>query len=96
MRIPCPHCGERDVQEFSYLGDATLVRPDGLEASAAAMHDYVYLRDNAAGPHREFWYHLAGCHAWLAVTRDTRSHDVIEAQPARNLRLDRRPQAETA
>ncbi len=27
MRIPCPHCGERDLREFSYLGDATLARP---------------------------------------------------------------------
>ena len=23
MRIPCPHCGERDVSEFRYGGDAT-------------------------------------------------------------------------
>ena len=28
MRIPCPYCGERDVREFTYLGDATLERPD--------------------------------------------------------------------
>ena len=25
-----------------------------------------------AGPHREYWYHGAGCHAWLVVTRNTR------------------------
>lgn len=96
MRIPCPHCGERDAQEFSYFGDATLIRPDGLDASANAMHDYVYRRDNPAGPHREFWYHQAGCHAWLTVTRDTRTHAVIEVQPARDQRLARRPEAETA
>ena len=28
MRIPCPFCGDRDVQEFTYLGDATVARPD--------------------------------------------------------------------
>ena len=22
MRIPCPYCGERDVHEFVYRGDA--------------------------------------------------------------------------
>jgi heterotetrameric sarcosine oxidase delta subunit len=86
MRIPCPHCGERDVQEFSYLGDATPRRPEGLDASAAAMHDYVYLRDNTAGPHRELWYHGGGCRAWLVVTRDTRTHAIASAEPARQRR----------
>ena len=27
MRIPCPHCGERDHSEFRYGGDATKIRP---------------------------------------------------------------------
>ena len=34
MRIPCPFCGERDVHEFTYLGDATLERPDPAEPDA--------------------------------------------------------------
>ncbi len=89
MRIPCPHCGERDVQEFSYLGDASLMRRDEAQASAEAMHDYVYLRDNPAGRHRELWYHAAGCHAWLLVTRDTRTHAIAGAEPARNTRPSR-------
>ena len=71
MRITCPHCGARDAQEFSYLGAADLQRPEGMAASEAAMADYVYQRDNPAGVHRELWYHGAGCHAWLVVTRDT-------------------------
>ncbi|MFL5200079.1 MAG: sarcosine oxidase subunit delta, partial [Microvirga sp.] len=87
MRIPCPHCGERDAQEFSYLGDAGLVLRDEAAASAEAMHDYVYLRDNPAGPHRELWYHAAGCHAWLVVTRDTRTHAIASVEPARDARL---------
>ena len=29
--------------------------------------NYVYLRDNPAGPTRELWYHAAGCRAWLVV-----------------------------
>ena len=90
MRIPCPHCGERDVQEFSYLGDASLMRRDEAQASAEAMHDYVYRRNNPAGPHRELWYHAAGCHAWLVVTRDTRTHAIEGAEPARDAALARR------
>jgi methylglutamate dehydrogenase subunit B len=87
MRIGCPYCGERDVQEFAYRGDAAKIRPDGLDASPNAMFDYVYLRDNPAGPHGELWYHLAGCHAWLVVTRDTRTHAVAKVEPARDTAL---------
>ena len=90
MRIACPHCGERDRQEFTVLGDATPVRPDGLDADPEAMFAYVYLRDNVAGPHREFWYHGAGCHAWLVVERDTRTHAVLKVELARNVALSRR------
>ena len=90
MRIPCPHCGERDLQEFTCLGDATPRRPTGLAGSVAAMHDYVYLRDNPAGPLRELWYHAAGCHAWLIVTRDTRTHAILGAVPARGAKLAER------
>jgi methylglutamate dehydrogenase subunit B len=82
MRIPCPYCGARDVQEFSYLGDAKPRRPDGLAATEAAMFDYVYLRDNPRGPHEEFWYHGAGCHAWLVVRRDTLTHRIESVVPA--------------
>ncbi len=93
MRIPCSYCGERDVQEFSYLGDATKTRPDGMDADPAAMADYVYIRDNPAGAHRELWYHAAGCHAWLAVTRDTRSHAIAAVEPARDAALRSAPAA---
>lgn len=88
MRIKCPYCGERDAEEFSYLGAAGLKRPDPASANAAeAFHDYVYLRDNPAGPHAELWYHRAGCRSWLVVERDTRTHaigPVAFASPARH------------
>jgi methylglutamate dehydrogenase subunit B len=82
MRITCPHCGERDAQEFAYLGDATLVRPGTSvdqpidDAVLDLWHDYVYLRDNPAGLHKEYWYHQAGCRQWLVVTRDVRTHAI--------------------
>ncbi len=81
MRIPCPYCGERDAREFSYLGDATATRP--VDGGAAVFHEYVNLRDNKAGMHREFWYHASGCRSWLVVTRDTRTHRIDGAELAR-------------
>ena len=79
MRSPCPHCGSRDVREFTCLGDATLARPDPQTPEALEQFtQYVYLRDNPAGPHAEFWYHGAGCQAWLVVTRDTRTHEILD------------------
>jgi heterotetrameric sarcosine oxidase delta subunit len=81
MRIACPHCGPRDVREFSYLGDATVERPDPQGPDALARFtEYVYLRDNPAGPHAEFWYHGAGCQAWLVVERDTRTHEIFSVR----------------
>jgi heterotetrameric sarcosine oxidase delta subunit len=80
MRIHCPYCGERDAHEFSYRGDANLARPDPAAPGAAAEFcDFVYLRDNPAGVHREHWYHGAGCHSWLVVERDTRTHEILSA-----------------
>jgi sarcosine oxidase subunit delta len=84
MRIPCPYCGERDAHEFAYLGDATLTRPDpAAEDAQARFHDYVYLRDNPAGAHVEWWYHANGCRQWLKVERDTRTHAIAGARAAR-------------
>jgi heterotetrameric sarcosine oxidase delta subunit len=85
MRIGCPLCGERDAQEFTYLGDARPKRPvPGGDAAAdlSAMTEYAYSRENPAGPLREFWYHAAGCHAWLVVTRNTRTHEILAVETA--------------
>ncbi len=79
MRIDCPYCGSRDAAEFSYFGDAKPQRPDPAAADVeAAMADYVYLRDNPAGPHRGFWYHGSGCRSWLVVTRNPATHEILE------------------
>ena len=78
MRIQCPFCGERDVGEFTYLGDAGAHRPDpGLPDADERFYEAVYLRDNPAGPHAELWYHAFGCRSWLRVTRNTLTHDVL-------------------
>jgi methylglutamate dehydrogenase subunit B len=78
MRIRCPFCGERDLSEFTYLGDANFRRPDPDGADAQTrFFEAVYLRDNPAGPHEEQWYHVFGCRAWLRVNRDTRTHEIF-------------------
>jgi heterotetrameric sarcosine oxidase delta subunit len=83
MRINCPHCGPRGLEEFLYHGDATVKRPkDGGVAPTKKWTDYVYLRENANGPHQELWYHSAGCHAWLEVMRDLSSHEILEVKQA--------------
>jgi heterotetrameric sarcosine oxidase delta subunit len=83
MRLACPHCGERGLEEFLYHGDATMRRPtDGGAAPTEAWTDYVYFRENANGLHEELWYHAAGCRAWLQVTRDLRSHEVLAVRQA--------------
>lgn len=76
MRISCPFCGERSSREFTYLGDATLRRP-AVNAADGAWYEYVYLRENPAGPHNEYWQHHAGCRAWLIVRRDTTTHAIL-------------------
>lgn len=75
MRIPCPFCGSRDVQEFVYRGDAAPKRPDGEEG----LYEYLYLRDNLAGRMQEHWYHAQGCRNWIVVTRDTMTHEIFGA-----------------
>ncbi len=83
MRIPCPFCDPRGNEEFTYLGDATVRRPDPSGAGASqAFHDYVYLRDNPSGLHQELWYHGGGCRSWLVVTRNTRTHDISDVKLA--------------
>jgi heterotetrameric sarcosine oxidase delta subunit len=81
MRITCPYCGERALEEFTYRGDAAVKRPNSIDKSAKDdWVDYVYLRDNPAGPHKELWHHSAGCHAWLEVTRNTVTHEILAVE----------------
>ena len=87
MIIPHPLLGPRDAAEFVYLGDASLInRPDWRADDAAEQfHDYLYLRDNPAGQHRELWYHEQGDRAWLVVTRNTLTHEITHVEMARDV-----------
>lgn len=78
MRLNCPICGLRDLREFTYRG-AALDRPDA-DAGPEAWDDFVHLRENPAGPTAELWYHSSGCGAWLKVTRNTVTHEMIKSE----------------
>jgi len=77
LRIPCPWCGERDVGEFRYGGEAHVVRPDPGSADDAAWADYLFMRANPKGEHRERWWHAHGCRRWFNLVRDTVSDRVL-------------------
>ncbi|MFA5902157.1 MAG: sarcosine oxidase subunit delta [Hyphomicrobium sp.] len=88
MRIACPYCGDRSLDEYIYSGDATVRRPDATSPTAEAdFVRYAYERDNLPGKHRELWYHAAGCHAWLVVTRDVSTHIISSVELAKDVSL---------
>jgi heterotetrameric sarcosine oxidase delta subunit len=83
MLIDCPYCGSRPSEEFTYLGDASLVRP-AIDATMDAWLDYVYLRDNPKGRMHEYWHHGGGCRSWLVLERDTLTHEIFGTMTARD------------
>jgi len=84
MLIKCPHCGTRPVEEFTFLGDASVRRPVSNDpASMEQWYDYVYLRSNPKGRFDEYVHHSGGCRAWLVVSRNTETHEVYGCVTAR-------------
>ena len=92
MIIPHPLLGPRDAAEFTYLGDASLLmRPDPSaeakpEKLMQAFHDYVHLRDNPTGVHKELWFHEQGDRSWLVVTRNISTHEIISVELASDVK----------
>ena len=86
MRIPCPICGERDLREFYYVGDAKIVNRPSPDASEDLWNDYLHNRENPAGVTKDLWYHESGCNSWLIVTRNTVTHEVVSANLAVDLK----------
>ena len=84
LRIVCPYCGERDQVEYVYAGDATAAMPALADGDLDRWSDWVFVRDNPKGEHREYWQHAQGCRQWLRVVRDTVTHEVRAVTPARD------------
>jgi methylglutamate dehydrogenase subunit B len=76
--LPCPNCGPRDVNEFSYAGEVTK-RPKE-SPTLRELTSYVYFRENVAGVQREWWYHRFGCEVWFQAERDTRTNEIIRVE----------------
>lgn len=86
MRIKCPICGERDRREFYYQGHAIALDRPAPDAGDDAWESYVYLRENPAGETRDLWQHETGCGAWLVVTRNTVTHEILGTALARDVK----------
>ena len=80
--IRCPWCGERAESEFNYGGEAGIARPALPEQlSDEQWGDYLFMRKNPLGLHREQWVHTHGCRRWFVAQRDTRNYTFTSTEP---------------
>ena len=87
LRIPCPWCGPRDEIEFACGGEAHIAMPTEPDAlDDAAWAEYLFMRSNPKGRHRERWVHAYGCRRWFNVVRETTSERILAVY-----RVDERP-----
>jgi sarcosine oxidase subunit delta len=78
LLIPCPYCGPRSEEEFSYGNEAHIARPEEPDRlSDAEWAEYVFMRSNTKGVFLERWLHAQGCRRWFNVARDTVSYDIL-------------------
>ncbi len=76
MKIKCPICGKREASEYTYIGDATVKRPDVNNTDEQSWFEYVFQRRNPRGDHEEHWQHTAACRSILKVKRNTVTHKI--------------------
>ncbi|MEE8188962.1 MAG: sarcosine oxidase subunit delta [Kiloniellales bacterium] len=78
LLIPCPYCGPRSEEEFSYGNEAHIARPKAPEKlSDAEWAEYLFMRSNTKGVFLERWMHAQGCRRWFNVARDTVSYEIL-------------------
>jgi sarcosine oxidase subunit delta len=89
LLIPCPWCGPRDEIEFQCGGQSHVARPGPYQGvSDQDWGEYLHVRDNPRGAHRERWVHAHGCRQWFNLVRHTVTHEILavyrmgEAGPA--------------
>jgi sarcosine oxidase subunit delta len=63
-----------------YLGDASLLNRPKWDAEDAehSFYEYLYLRKNVAGVHKELWFHQQGDRSWLVISRNTLTHEITK------------------
>ena len=85
LLISCPFCGERAETEFAYGGEAGISRPKNPSAlTDAQWADYLFMRSNPRGAHRELWNHAQGCRRWFEVERDTVTYAIVASFALQN------------
>jgi sarcosine oxidase subunit delta len=78
LLIPCPYCGPRSEEEFSYGNEAHIARPEVPDTlSDEDWAAFVFLRANTKGLFLERWVHTHGCRRWFNVARDTVSYEIL-------------------
>ena len=77
MLVPCPWCGERDESEFSFGGEAHLERPQE-SCSDKEWTEYIFMRKNIKGEHKERWIHINGCRQWFNAVRNTTTNTFLQ------------------
>jgi sarcosine oxidase, subunit delta len=89
LLIPCPWCGARPENEFRYAGEAHIVRArDPSSADDAAWTEFLYMRTNPKGVHRERWRHMHGCGQFFNCIRDTVSDRIVATYKPGDARPD--------
>jgi sarcosine oxidase, subunit delta len=83
LSIACPWCGPRDEIEFAYGGEAHIALPLEPETlSDVDWAEFLFMRSNPKGRHRERWVHAHGCRRWFNVVRDTATERIFAVYPA--------------
>lgn len=72
--VPCPHCGPRSSDEFSFTGE--VVSRPGPDTDDATWRRYLYMKTNAAGWQSERWFHVSGCRRFLMVERNLDTNEI--------------------
>lgn len=73
--IPCPNCGPRPVEEFSF-GEIPDV-PETITDGESRDFDRAFMHNNIEGMQAERWFHTFGCRRWCTVKRDTRTDEIL-------------------
>jgi heterotetrameric sarcosine oxidase delta subunit len=77
IRVPCPHCGQRNANEFRYGGEVNARPAHQVALSDTEWADYLYMRRNVQGVQTEWWYHRDGCGAWFLAERHTKTNEIV-------------------
>lgn len=77
IRLNCPNCGPRNVDEFRYGGEYNPRPPSPSVATDTEWADYIHMRHNKRGMQKEWWHHRAGCGIWFFAERHTGTNEVV-------------------